>query len=151
MRVYKYIPVETTMELIGATLLSVDEFEKHKEYITPINGEWWLRDAGKIAGFAGYVYYDGTGEWHGDPEGSPIEDEKLIRPAVTFEAEALSEKLHMGDRFDIGETAFTVISNNMAIANKPIGEGYFDAQSNDYEQSSVKGMVEKWFASLCNK
>lgn len=152
MKIFKYLPVESSLKLVGATLLSAKEFEIYKEYVPIILGECWLRDKGKIEGSAAWVYFDSLNERHVDLEGLPVNMKKHIQPAVCFEdgADDLdAEKMCVGEQFVVAETAFTVVADGIAVANKAIGEECFDEKSDNYDCSYVKTIINNWFENLC--
>ena len=154
MKIFKYLPIETNLKLTGATLLSAREFEAYKEYIPTISGECWLRDKGKIDGFAAWVYFDSLNERYADIEGYPVDAKKYIQPAVYFEdgAKAFNaEKMCVGEQFVVAETVFTVVVVGIAVANKPIGEECFDKESDNYDCTYVKSIIDNWFEKLCTE
>ncbi|MBE6807343.1 MAG: hypothetical protein E7527_04965 [Ruminococcaceae bacterium] len=152
MKIYKYLPVESNVKLTRATLLSAREFENYKEHIPTIAGECWLRDKGNVAGFAAWVYLDSLNERHADAEGYPVDTEKYIQPAVWFEddAEELDvEKMGVGEQFVVDKTVFTVVADGLAVVNEPIGKFCFDKESDNYDHSYVKTVIDNWFETLC--
>lgn len=162
MKAQKLIFEEIDLELKEATLLSVEQFEKCKAYIPYFDEEienfinisqvFWLKDeaTGRFANnticYAVYKY-DSTKDWYVNNDfGSPILDDIPLRPIVVFSN--TNGELSPGDRFQIADTDFTVIGNNIAIVDHAIGLSKFDKESTDYEKSEIKKKVDDWFQKL---
>lgn len=138
-QVQTYIPEQVEFE--GATLLSVEEAqswltEEEKEY----ENYWWLctpdRNNNRCACF---VFYDG----YISPSGNYTDDLNDIRPALKIKNIG---NLKVGDIFKIGEYEFKIISPDLAwLYHQDIGTDIFDRETNVYENSHIKKVVDEWY------
>lgn len=130
--------------IVSATLLSIDEYEKHKENISKVKGTWWLRSQG---------YYDTSAAFvHGvygyvDDDGGYVGMQFGVRPALQI---SNSVSLQTGEEFAFGEHTFTYLGEGLAICNDIVGKCAFRKDwealdANNYEKSDVKAYVENWF------
>ena len=134
---------DTNLEFTGATLLSVDEAmcylsrEDRENYV-----EWWLRTKGEWSDAASYVFVNEIIS----NVGIDIKRQNAIRPALIISN--LGE-FKVGDIFSIGEYYFKIIRPQMAwMYQQDIGFDIFDNESNNYETSHVKEIVDSWFEKL---
>jgi len=139
------IPVD--IEITGATLLSLEEYEEYKNNI-PLTKDWWwwLRSPGYYSYKATVVYCDGSS----DNDGDYVDDDgNVIRPALQI---SNLGDVEVGDKIKFGGVIFTVISPKYALCDTVIGCGAFRedseaADANVYEASDVKKFVDEWFAN----
>lgn len=137
--------VEEELQIIGATLLSIEET---KEYLTEeerrYNNWWWLRSPGLASNCATYVIYHGRILTYG----SYVNDiDVSVRPALQI-SNLKSSNLEIGDTFELGDYEFKIISDNLAwMYRQDIGQYAFNNafKGNDYETSDVKKIVDEWF------
>ena len=134
---------DTNLEFTGATLLSVDEAmcylsrEDRENYV-----EWWLRTKGEWSDAASYVFVNGIIS----NVGIDIKRQNAIRPALIISN--LGE-FKVGDIFSIGEYYFKIIRPQMAwMYQQDIGFDIFDNESNNYETSHVKQVIDAWYETL---
>ena len=134
--------IPSEIEFSGATLLSADEAstlltEQEKKYKAP----WWLRTPGFNSYNACNIYYGSV-----DIFGSNVDYYCCIRPALQI---SNLGSFNVGDIFSIGEHYFKIISPELAwLYKQDIGEDHFDYESNNYETSHVKEIVDSWFEKL---
>lgn len=143
MKVEKLIRVD--LDVQGITLLSIEEYKKHKRHITPIDCVWWLRSPGCRSWLAAYVGSSGIVNSNGD---DVDRDLIAVRPALQV-ANPKSASLKIGDKFCLFGYEWTVISKELALCDEVVGKHAFreDWQAedaNDYEQSDVKRFLEEW-------
>ncbi|MBO4432132.1 MAG: hypothetical protein J5852_01235 [Clostridia bacterium] len=168
MKAKKFVLKEIDLELKEATLLSFEQFKKAKPYLRafefPLRDEglrpypfndFWLKDqvnngvlSTDYTDFKYTPHYEKSQpEWFCDGKwGYEIYFEKAIRPIVVFSNS--NGELSPGDRFQIEDTDFTVIGDNIAIVDHAIGVSEFDKESADYEKSEIKKKVDDWFKKL---
>lgn len=145
MLVKKHTTEDVDLDIVGATLLSIEEAEKLPIELCKYDNWWWLRSHGTDSN-AAFVYYDGTPRRNGD---FVEHRDNVVRPALQIE-NMQSSNLQIGDTFDFGGKSFKIISNTLAFCLTDIGEHCFRADyrasdSNDYEKSDVKKYVDDWF------
>ena len=159
------IKLKNGLTITGATLLSVEEYDKHKDNIPPVDIQYWLRSPGYICDNA-LTVKDGVG-----PDSNNVLSECFyVRPALCLDS--LGD-MAVGDKFEISGYPFTIISDGLALCDKDVNRiafrnhdglsdmlhlvdygimsedeyaNYCDSIcANDYEHSSVKKLVEEWF------
>ena len=152
------LPFEEVKDCIeGITLLSAEEAEnllteeQRKCKYKYDNEEcwWWLRSPGMYQDYAAGVDYDGSVCYR------VSNGYGCVRPALklsTLKSSNLKsiEELGVGERFEFGESTFTVISNKYALCDEAIEEMAFreDRKAKDanvYEKSDVKKFLDNWF------
>ena len=150
MKVEKIIKTteSTELDIIGATLLTVDEVKALPVSVRRATSSWWLRSATNFIDFAAFV--DGE-DGDVDAIGIPVSSEYGVRPALQFNLK--SSNLKTGDKFKALGYVWDVISENKALCADVIGYSAFreDWQSesaNDYEKSDIKKYVDNWFESV---
>lgn len=120
-------------------LLSVEEYRKYKHTIPIIKDWWWLRwSHGYIQNNAPFVGNVGGVRGYG---GTIYCDIGAVRPALQIK----NHDLKIGDQFKFGRWEWTVISRYLAICNQKICDHRFDKESNNYEESEVKAIVDNDF------
>lgn len=135
---------EIDVDVIGITLLSVEEARKVDENIRYIDEYWWLRSPGfddflaAVVGGDGYVYDFGSNA--GNKYG--------LRPALKI-SNMESSNLGVGDKFTLADEQWIVISENTALCRRVVGKTEFrkdwkKPDANDYEKSDIKAWLEKW-------
>ena len=133
----------TSLEFIGAILLSVDEAmcylsKEERNY----KNHWWLRTPGIHSYYACYVYNEGKVSRYG----INVCYNSGIRPALQI---CNLGEFKVGDIFSIGKYYFKIISPELAWMYKQnIGFDIFDKESKNYETSHVKQVVDAWFEDL---
>lgn len=147
MRVKKYITIieEKDIEILGATLLTVDEARKllvKEDRKYTIN--WWLRSPGKYTGSIVYIGKSGNVYESG---GSPAVAQ-AVRPALRIKR---NFHFDIGDVFEFDGRKFKVISEDLAwMTDGDLGclqfnEDWRAPNANIYECSKVKTFVDEWF------
>lgn len=139
MKIRRRIMQETEIEILGVTLLSIEEYMENKDLIPRIDDWWWLRSPGNYQRSATIVYYDGDVCDYGDLVSG---DNNAVRPALKI---GNPESLNPGSKFECAGYAWTMLHGNLALCDSSIGETAFSNNgSNDYETSTVKRYVENW-------
>jgi len=151
MKVNKIIKstVKEELEIVGATLLSIEEAE---EYLTRVERAydcwWWLCSPSRFSYCATLVYCDGDIIGYGD---SVHDGGICVRPALQIK-NLESSNFEIGNTFQIDDYEFKIISDNLAwMYKQDIGHYAFNEdyeKGNDYETSDVKKVVDKWFKDL---
>ena len=142
MLVNKIIIKQENLEISGATLLSVEEAEKLDSACLKADSLWWLRSPGICFIFAACVDGGSVSE-----DGLHVGRELAVRPALII---SNLGDFKVGDKFTVGEYAFTIISDEYALCDDIIGDSPFrenDKADNadDYEASDIKKYVDDWF------
>lgn len=120
-------------------LLSIEEYEKLREFIPQIKTWWWLRSPGYTDVLAAYV----SGEGRVREVGSNVQlDEAWIRPALKINN---YNGLQIGDRFVEADFPWIIIAKDLAIAEVPIAFRRFDGESNSYEKSEIRWFLLDWY------
>lgn len=142
MKIKKYITKELDIDIKGITLLSIEEYEASRPYIRLGDNNWWLRSPSAYNDCAAYAsscgYMDGACDF--------VIESCGVRPALKI----TSSDLSTGDRFNLFEQDWTVISDEYALCDYSIGRYCFRKDcyaedANDYEASDVKKFLEDWF------
>ena len=134
---------DTSLEFIGAILLSVDEAmcylsKEERKY----KNHWWLRTPGIHSYYTCYVYNEGNVSRYGINACY----NSGIRPALII---SNLGDFKVGDIISIGKYYFKIIKPQMAwLYKQDIGTDYFDVKSNNYEASYVKQVIDSWFEKL---
>lgn len=126
----------------GITLLSVDEYEKVRDYIKPIDSHWWLRSPGISCYFVVIV----LNNCDIDDIGLGVDFESSIRPVLKLK----SSDFQIGDSFQFGGYTWAVISNDYALCDTTFCKMSFKKDwraqgANDYEKSDIKKFLDKWY------
>lgn len=135
---------KVNIEVSGISLISIDEYEKCKEFVPNIGRWWWLRSPGNSGSSAACVYYDGAVFPHGchvSVSGG------AVRPALFCNPK--SSNLQIKDKFWYKDYGWTVISNNMALCDMAVGNTMFNIDwesfhANVYERSDIKIWLKIW-------
>lgn len=149
-------------EITEVTLLSSEELEECGNYVTYLPylgvGCYYLRTA----------YEDNqigvaSGRWEEDPTDPDWEDDfggrwqfsgTALRPIIRLKSADLKDgtTLEAGDNVVIGKTTFTAISETILLVDDAVWFdedndtfGYFDDETNVYEDSLAKQRVDAWF------
>lgn len=138
--------ITTDLEIVGATLLSVEEAKLLPENLRRDSHDWWLRSPGCYSDFADYVYADGSVYCGG---GSVRSSSGAVRPALIIR-NFKSSNLKIGDVILFDDREFEIISNMLAFCKTDIGYQCFNSNdkredANIYETSEIKKFVDHWF------
>ena len=122
---------EGIVRLLGASLLTCQDFDLLKDYITGSNDAWWLYDKNIVSnGHRNYAYKSTTGK---------------IRPIVMVKE--ISGDLKVGEWFYINDTKFRLISQCLAIKSSCLDD-YCTYFASNYECSVLKLCVDGWYMKL---
>ncbi len=142
MRVKKVVLEPCEVEIIGATLLSVDEA---KQFLSgkdrACTSWWWLRSPGDGQYYAAVVTNFGSILAYGRGVDDVIVG---VRPALKIK-NLTSANLEIGDEFYIGRERFKIISDHLALCASIVDHTRFDENSNDYSKSKIKAFIDAWF------
>lgn len=149
MKAEKIIIIQTTvnvdLDIKEITLLSIEEYRATQEYIPAINKWWWLRSPGFSPYLAAFVHSDGSVGSCGC-----IVDlvSGAVRPALRI-SNLRAANLKQGDKIFVANRKWTVVSEELVVVDKPIGnspfrQDYGADNANVYEASDVKKYVENW-------
>lgn len=136
------------LEIGDITLLSRYEFEVCKDNIKPIDEEWWLRSSveerqGVVNQYAlaDYVNYDNYVSC------THVNVYHAVRPALKINLE-VSEFGDIGDSFIYKNEIWTIISENLALCDRPVGRYYFNEEIgfNNYKKSDIKKFLDDFLS-----
>lgn len=144
-KVIKAEELKLNLEIVEATLLTVEEAEKLPERLRKHAYVWWLQSCGYCSDYAACVYPDGIVSHDGDYVCFYYD----VRPVLVI-SNLESLGLKIGDIFEFGDKEFEIISNNKAFCLTDIGNNVFKRDSNvlnanNYERSDVKKFIDYWF------
>lgn len=125
------------------TLLSIEEYKKHKDDIPFVSTWWWLRSPGGNTNYAARVDYFGSIDYFGD---RVSHGDGNIRPALKL---GTTRGCYVGMTFELCVYEWTLIDDDLAICNEIVGQTCFrddaDARdANDYEKSDIKKWLANW-------
>ena len=146
MNVDKIVTVKEDLDIIGATLLSIEEAKQLPIKLRRYHNWWWLRSPGYFSNYAVLVNSDNSIYGYG---GSVDYRDSVVRPALEISI-LESSNLKIGDQFEFGEKLFQIVSSNLAFCLSDIGKHCFreDWQAQDaniYEKSDVNRYIDEWF------
>ncbi len=136
--------VETNIEIIEVTLLSIEEYEACKDRVPKVGDWWWLRSPCSIGNYAVYVNTDGS-IYYASFLGNHL---STIRPALRIR-NPKSASHQIMDKFNLAGYTWTVVSEDMALCDNIIGRTFFreDWKATDasvYEASDIKKWLDRW-------
>jgi len=140
MKALKYNPEEIDIEVTDISLLTVEEAERLPENIREYEDWWWLRTPGISSHYAAFVHFDGPVSILG---AGVTHVNVGVRPALTISnLEDLG--VRVGDTIIIQDKKYVVVSDNKVLYNDDAVYHRFDKDSNDYEKSEIKKIVDGW-------
>ena len=119
------------------TLLTAEEYEKHKDRIPIVNDWWWLRSPGRNQAYAAHVSTDGSVYSYGY---SVDFSYYAIRPAL----KSSILNLPIGKSFIALGNRWVMIDKGFAISQYIIDRMRYDTKSNKWETSEIKQWLEEW-------
>lgn len=151
MNVKRMVEQELDLDIVGATLLSVEEAMPVPRSVRTIGDWWWLRSPGSDDYDVAFVYELGCVFASGC---SASLGSGCVRPALRI-SNLKFNNINIGDKIEVKDMTFKVISDTLALIDKPIGRCAFrkDCEApdaNEYEKSDVKKFVDEWFNELIN-
>lgn len=147
------IAKEFDLNILEATLLTIDEAIKLPMRLRKYNGWWWLKSRGRGFDLVACVNRDSfINDNYGADVGNPY---GKVRPALVISNLEFSN-LKIGDTFKFGDKDFEIISNNLALCLDDIGtcafrEDWESPDANIYEKSDIKKYVDEWFEKSIEK
>lgn len=133
MVVNRIIEKEENIDIVEATLLTVNEYKLYQNFIPLLDKDWWLRPSDTDSDSAPCVNYLNSETYIIYAQDISV---AAVRPVLKINAD-----LNIGDKFTIGEYSFTVISKLYAIVDFEIDECQFT-------KTSVKEIIDDWFTML---
>lgn len=139
------IEIPDELEIVGATLPTLEDSNYFSDNLCIYNTEWWLNTPlDHISGCVFIICTDGDATYE-----ETNCDYITVRPALQIKNLELSN-LKIGDCFIFGEKEFEIVLNDLAFCKSDIGKCYFRQDfeadnANVYEFSDVKKFVDKWF------
>ena len=136
-----------TNDIDYITLLSIEEYEKAKDYIPHTYNCWWLSSRGI---YGAVVFVDGYVNRICDKYYC-VSKEYGVRPALKIKNEKhIGCCYSPGDQIDICGVMWTVLPGDILLCNDIIGECAFRkdwraSDANDYEVSDIKKWIESWW------
>lgn len=130
------------MKVKGITLLSAEEYKEYRHKIKPVNDWWWLRSRGSCNYFATFVLGK-TGDVY---ENGRVDLTFGVRPALIVECDGGE---WIGETFEFGGKTWTLISGNLALADKlfctrSFRKDWTAPDANIYDSSDVKEYLDFW-------
>ncbi len=136
------------IDIVEATLLSIDEAEMLPVHLREYREPWWLRTPGYGSDHAaavsvyGLIYKEGA---------LVSESDYAVRPALRIR-DPESSGLKTGDRFTFGYLEFEITSSKLAFCTGMLDICCFRTDdrapdANEYERSYVRKVIESWFES----
>lgn len=119
-------------------LLSTEEYEKYKDKIPEIYGNWWwLRSRGVYSDCATFINTAGGIDYNGS---IVYKNYGGVRPALKLNGEYV-----VGERIVLYSFPWIVIDKNLAIAEVPIGFTIFNTdEKNRYCDSYIRAHLKRW-------
>lgn len=134
------------MERYYFTLLSVEEYNKHRNIIPLIEKEWWLRSSRDCFYNACIVDHDGNvNDYY------YVDDTYIgVRPALLISnPESVYQK---GSEISRGKRKWTVLQSDnkicYALCTEIVAYRQFDAKTNIFEHSDIKQWLDKMLPHL---
>lgn len=133
---------ELDCEVVAITLLSEEEYEKYRKYIPLVDFWWWLRSPRFYAWYVAAVYHNGTlfGAGYYYTYGG-------VRPALWITLPN-PEGFRASDTIELFDATWTVLGvmgeQIYVLADTAITCRRFDGESNIWEMSELKELLEEW-------
>lgn len=142
----KVIKLPTKQEediiILGATIPSVEEIRVVSEHERVFPYGWWLRSPDSFDTLTYRVNVDGQ------ITSGAIARCYYVRPALIV-SDISNSNFKVGDMFEFKGQYFMFLTNTLAwMCKRDIGEHYFDQETNIYENSHIKTVVDNWFAAF---
>ena len=136
--------IDFSNQVIGITLLSLEEATSVPRWILANGTWWWLRSPGNYSDYTVIVFIDGSVYDRGDL----VDDEDVaVRPALQI---ANPPSLEIGEKVKVFGHIAEYIGGDMVLLREPLWYGRFDGSSNDYDQSEVKAKLDEWLEEMKN-
>lgn len=143
--------MEPWMDYLRITLLSAEEFERWKDQIPFLKKNWWtmtpavrMRYYFRCRDINEYQVMFVNIEGELITMGLSVFSKADLRPVL--KCQESNTCWNVGSSFSFGNLSFTVLSTDTAIADDVIGESEFSRDTNDYEKSTAKKILEEWLA-----
>ena len=138
------------IKILGATLLSEEEYKSNNDLIKYSGGDWWLRtpetyytyDSDNYCGNVLIVLSSG-----GIDIANTSCPEFEVVPSLILQ----NKTLPIGSKLTYAGQTFTVLRNGLALCDKRVCQMAFrkdweSPYANDYDASDVKKWVDSWFS-----
>lgn len=132
------------LDIVGVTLLSVEEAAKLSLEIRNIDDWWWLCSPGILPCEATLVSHEIV-----DYAGHDVDEANGVRPALQI-SNLGDSNLKEGDKFKWGDYTWTIIFDQYALCDKcvallPFREDSEAKDANVYEKSDIKKYLDQWY------
>lgn len=149
--IIRCIAEEADLNILGATLLTIDEVKQLPMRLRKYGLYWWLRSPGYYPNYNAAVGY---GSFYNFCVNADIVN-NAVRPVLIIR-NLESSNLRIGDTFEFGDKQFEIISHDRAFCLTDIGKCAFRkdkraSDANDYEKSDVKEYINNWFKKSINE
>ena len=129
--------------ITGASLMSLDEYDKCRDSITLLRTTWWLRSLGINCLFETFVDVSRKAQDEMDVDNNSY----TIRPILWISSLG---GMKIGDKIDFGGKVFTIVSPQHALCDTGIGtrafrRNYSAEDANLYKTGNVKKLIDKWY------
>lgn len=121
-----------------AELMTISEAQNTDKKLLLNNSHYFLKNQGNDQYSVAYIDYSG---WI-NKYGTSIFNDMAIRPILHI-LDLNDNKI--GYTFKINKYYFKIINETCAIIQGSLGYNRFDSESNDYEKSEAKQIVDNWF------
>lgn len=128
----------TKKDILGVTLLSLEEYKENKDIIPNTDNWWWLRSPGIYNAYAAYIFMDGEIYADGYKVSSPRAG---VRPLIYLNPEK-AKLLKPGDKVNICKFPATVMEDRSVLLDEGICCRRYDPSSNDWDKSELKSFLE---------
>lgn len=140
------------LEIVGATLLSVEEVELVPKNLRSHSSWWWLRSPGDYSDIAADIDRGGSVHLFGNFVNCSND---AVRPALKIK-NLKSSNLKIGDVILFDNREFEIVSDGLAFCKTDIAHRCFNSDckkkdANVYETSDIKKFVDKWFEKNMKK
>lgn len=116
-------------------LLSVEQYQKHKEQIPQTHQFWWLSSPGIKKLYACDVMPGGNVDYS-----VPIKTVGGVRPVLYI----AGLDTDIGEEIEIFNRKWTVLNEHLVLCNSLIADYIFDSRDNNWNSSELKGYLNMW-------
>lgn len=149
--------IDATIESV--TILSSNEFEKHKSIIEPLSSRWWLRSKGSVPYCTQAVYRDRNGDNVIDVQGDHVIAERLVRPAICIRLPITDIRVFyrpemlIGRKVSFSDYEWTILEANLdewyILCDTAIVSRRFDINDVAWKDSELKKWLEfEWLPTI---
>lgn len=133
---------EMECEVMGATILTAEEYERYQHLIPIVGNWWWLRSPIYNDGGVANVNTNGNVNY-----ANRTNTNGALRPALILRV-VDSKFFNPGDKLEIKGIQYTVLDISdgsvFVLSDEIIVKRRFDGNSNNWETSELKEYLEDW-------